>query len=312
MPEVKRRPLKPLDTAITFFMVLVWLCNAGLITCSVFVFLNWRAIDWIVGSVDWSIVLLVFSAIGLLYVLIAGCCILGFRQHIERSYISLRRSSLCRILNLALVPVLVLTLFVSLSVLALSDTSASTDYMRQQSDRIYSNAISINSDDGSGGGGGSSGNEKVLTRSLFEAYFGRVDQFKNRLVDFKFMRRLQNLFDSLSGGKEYLTRDDLYKGVLISLEPLRRDFGISMTFCSIIAFFFFLSYIIWYSHLRTEKFEDKLRILRTQASLHEKQNLAGRGYDNDEGYDFGENDPDSDYYEDEQDMERGGTQMSIR
>ncbi len=274
--QVRKRRTKPLDTGVAVLMVSVWLSNAGLITAAVFVFMNWGAIDWITGSTDWSIVLMVVCAVGLFYVLLSGCCILGFRQHVERSYLSLRTSPVCRLLTVFLAPVLILGMLLTLSVLALADTDVSTKYIHAHSNEVFhraANGTSVTS----------------LDYYQFRAYMMSLPQFQGKETDDGTNRRLLNIFDAMSRGKSYITSDDMFFGVLEALRPMRRDLGISMAACAGILVFFFLVYLIWYTKLRSSKFEEQLRTLKTQASLHRSgaggagrsssASGAGQGYD---------------------------------
>lgn len=208
--EGRRRRPKDVDWGVGFLMILVWLCNAGIITCAVFAFLNWGAVDWIVGSLDWSIVVMSFTAVALVYALLAGSCILGFRQHIERSYITLRSSSFCRITNLVVAPVLVLTLLASLATLALVETDVSTKYIRQHSDTVFE---------------GAKGSDERVHFDEFLNYMLSLPQFYGRNSS-EFVHRFQVVFDAMDReDRQWLSREDMYRGTFESIWPKRRDLG---------------------------------------------------------------------------------------
>jgi len=255
-PEVKkRRTSKPIDYAIATLMGSVWLTNAGLITAAVFVFINWSAVNWMVGSVSWGIVIMVFTAIALTYVLLSGCCILGFRQHVERSYLSLRVSPRARLILVVLMPLVIFGMLLTLAVFSLADTDISTYYVKEHADaewlRMTNGAVEYNS----------------LDWSTYWNYITSLPQFEQYKDDPNFLTTVNRIFTSLANGKTYVTQDDLYHGVLRSLDPVRRDMGISVTACAFILVLFFILYVVWYRHLQSIRFEEKLRVLKTQAAL---------------------------------------------
>ncbi len=281
---------------VAALIIAVWICNTALIVCSVFMFINWGAVDWLVGdtayvslshlyhpppqmtlsylipppphfpSCSWAIVVAVICALFMLYTLTMGCCILGFRQHTQRSYLSLRTKPKCRAFSVGVVPLITIIFFLILCAMTLSDSAMSTEYIRAHSDNIYKVAFAKPT---------AIPNPAGVLLDQFQQYMTGLPQFAHLKDDDAFLDRMSRLFDAMDrNDKEYLTRDDMFHGMLDSLAPLRNDFGYSALGVFLVALFFFIAYLASYAYLRSTKLEKQIEALKEQKALFAAQQAA--------------------------------------
>jgi len=274
-PTGWRRPVtKPLDYSVAALMLAVWIANGGLIAAMVFVYLNWRSIDWMVGSKPWSIVLMVAVSIVLFTVLFAGCCILGFRQHIERTYLVLRRKSPSfRMIFLWIVPMALLGFLLTLGLLSIVETDVATQYIREHSNKVFDQARK---------------GDAVITKELFTEYMltQRVYQQMYEQNQDEFQKVVMRIFDRMAVANQgyadpVITRNSMFHGFLVSLEPLRISFGGSLLTYAGVLLFFFIVYHSWYSKLTNSRFEEKVR------ELLRNVNNRRYAYSEDQGVEIG-------------------------
>jgi len=213
-----------------------------------------------------AIVLAVFCGICLAFSLIIGCCILGLRQHTQRSYLSLRTTPRLRICLVGIVPFVIIVLFFTLACMTLSDASLATGYIRSHSDGIYTSASLKPSEDP----------QKIhgVTYDQFLTYMSELPQFVHLKEDVSFTERVKRIFDSMCDGKLYLTRDDVFGGMLASLSPLRTEFGVSALFVFLINLFFLVAFLGSYYQLQSVQLEKQIEALKVQKALYAAQQAA--------------------------------------
>jgi hypothetical protein len=208
-------------------------------------YLNWVAVDWIVGSQAAGIVVAVVISVVVLFIAMIGFCILGCRQHMERTHILINHDK-CNHTLAWLLPTISLCLFLTLCLFSMTDTNASTFFIRKHANFVF------DSIDTSGDG--------KIVRDEFYFYMAQLPQYAKVNTTSTFQQNLVKIFDSMdSSAKDYLNRSDMYQGVLDSLSIIRFDFGASTIGICIIIAIFILVFWLWHNQLKESRYEDRVR-----------------------------------------------------
>jgi hypothetical protein len=165
-----------------------------------------------------------------------------------------------------IVPLIVLTLFLTLSAMTLSNASTATSYIRAHSNNIYASAYSKPTEEP----------DKIsgVTYDQFLTYMTDLPQFAHLKNDDAYAKRVQHLFDAMSGGKRYLTRDDVFHGMIESLAPLRDDFGYATLGVFLVNLFYFIAYLGSYWQLKSVQLEKQIEALKMQKAVFAAQQAA--------------------------------------
>lgn len=258
--EPWRSRKSPLECVVAVLIIVSWLANAGIVASTAFVMIHWSAVDWMIGPSAWSMFLQIVTGVVLSFTCLLGCCILGFRQHIERSYLGLRTSPKARVFFMYLVPLLVICLFVTFTFLAFSDTDASTTYIANYSNNLFDRALALRKNDDLP--------KDAVFYDDFLSLMCSIYQIQNECTDSGFSAHIQRLFNHISRYGASIKRPDMFKAVLESVQPSRNSFGTATLFAALISLAFTIYYHGWYRYLQRTRFEDKLRMLKTQAGIY--------------------------------------------
>jgi len=215
----------------------------------------------------WSLFLQIITGTILAITCLLGCCILGFRQHIERSYLGLRTSPKARAFFMYILPLLVIALYVTLTVLAFSDTDASTTYIANYSNNLFDRALAMREsvpDD--------KRQPNLVYYQEFLSLMCSIYNTQCKSDETAFSMHIQRLFDRISANDEFITRSELFSAMLESVRPSRNSFGIATLFAALITVGFAIYYHGWYRHLQNTRFEEKLKMLKTQAGIYAMSN----------------------------------------
>jgi len=215
-------------------VLFVWVLNAFLSVAAFYLLFNWNAFVWIVGSQGWAIFFEILCVLCLVYLGCVGCLILGCEGNISRAVAETTNRTF---LVLAYVlPVVILTLFLSLAVLALAHTPVSDKYVRAHSEEVFRRA--------------DTNHDGYVDFFEFQQYTLSLDQYQG-FNSSEFRDRLIQVFDDLDVNNDgYLTPDDMFRGVLEALEPPRQRFGISVTVVGAVTVAFMALCWFWSNELK--------------------------------------------------------------
>lgn len=235
-----------------FLLFCVWLINGCLITCAVFMYLNWVAVDWMVGSQGGGIAMAVLVSILLIGIIAAGCCVVGCRQHMERTHITINHEKGWWYVAL-IGPIVCFAVFITLCLFALLNTPVTTSYIQKHSDDVFRQADYLK--------------DNHVTQAEFVLYMKGLPQYKSINNSISFESSLVRIFDALDTyQKGYLLPSDMFKGVLDSLRYIRQDFGITTACISFILVIFYVIFWMWHTQLRGQKMEERVRRLAQAAT----------------------------------------------
>jgi hypothetical protein len=240
-------------------------------------YLNWSAVDWLVGSKSWSLFYQITTGILLGLTGVLGCCILGFRQHTERSYLSLRNSPKIRVFFMYILPLIIFIYFFTFAMLTLLDTDEATSYIRAYSDDFFGRAELAVGKEVNG----------LLDKDEFAKFWYLLPQYRDLEDNEAFTQRTTHLFDTLREG-DYVTPDGMFRGFLMSLSAVRMAFGVSSLFACLISLALSLYYWFWYRHLSESRFEERLRVLKTQAGIYamSQDDIEAAPLNSEQNFDF--------------------------
>jgi len=225
----------------TAVKVVVWLLNIGLIAASVHAILNWSAFVWIVGSAGIGTFVEILGIVCIVYIVIAGVCLLPFEKRLRMSYLQLREASCCRCTAI-LASVLLFTFFLTLGLIALLPSRITEHFSTWHSNQLFAKA--------------DTNHDHRLDFHEFSQYTLALQSFQVHQNDTQFRSLMSRVFDAMDkNGDGFVTQESMNAGVAQALWPARERFGIAMTAIAGVVAVFSLVFWCWYSAFRRAKIE---------------------------------------------------------
>lgn len=197
----------------TGLLALVWFLNLLIVPATFFTLYHWTAFVWIIGDTAWGIAMEIVAIVFILYVVVSGFCVLGRQQGAYETYVRLAQyDSYQGVLTVSLgIPTLVVFMFVTLSLLALIQTPATKYHLQKHSQAVFDRA--------------DTNKDRFINFEEFSVYQLSLESFlDNNTTEFR--EQLALTFDNMDSNNDgFLTRNNLYNGVVSGMSYSRYWFG---------------------------------------------------------------------------------------
>ena len=253
---------------VSAISVLMWILNGVLICASVFALSNWTTVNWMTGSYGWAALLEILALLLVLYLFLAGGCLFGWQARVEASFMHLSDSPQLLSLFALAIPFLAVSFFGLLALLALVNLPATNLFIQSHAEDVFHQATAGLPD------------PSRLLKDQFVMYICRIPTFTcawlirndaGELIDdpelkgadkaddprFDFKKALGHTFDSMDrGSKGWLDIEDVYRGVLVALQPFKQRFGFAVLAITVVCLVQFgLYWVQWMKYQKTHKQE---------------------------------------------------------
>lgn len=161
----------------------------------------------------------------LFYLLLAGCCVLGWETRLKSSLHHIDDSPQCLYTTALAIPFLIGSFFLLLTILCLAHLQATNLYIAAHSEAVFVTA-DTNSDN-------------YLDWEEFKKYICGLPSFSQACEQADsddFMAQLLRVWDGMGNGKEKVTMQEVFNGVLTALKPYKQRFGYAVMAITITCF----------------------------------------------------------------------------